>query len=483
MSDIGAEKKRLVINTGLVAIGNMGAKVIAFLLLPLYTSLLTTEEYGDYDYIITIITFLSPIITMCLHEAMFRYLIDAKTDDGKKKVLSFSLVVILLSCLLSLVIIYIVSLFIDLKYTILLLTNIVASILYSFFTSALRGLGKVREYALFSSIKNISQVALNVVAILLLKWGVTGLLLSAIAAELLGAMACIIGGRLWRYISFRSVRFGEAKAMMKYAIPLIPNSISASIINLADRVMITNMIGSDANGIYAIAYKFPNVFETVYHYFYTAWCESSARLLNGEGSEVVPVYNQLKKTINNFLFGTMLVAIAGMAILFRIFVKGDYTAGFSCVPVLMFSIYFTCLGGYYTGIFTAFKKTNVILISTLTAAVVNVVLNAIFLTKWGIIWAATTTLISTALMCLIRFVAVQKYAKIHLDWKFWLTALPVTAVVLFLYDYHSWAKIAIGLSIAAVYAVAINFSLIKGICRGIRKKKAQGKQEKHNEEV
>lgn len=482
MSDIGAEKKRLVINTGLVAIGNMGAKIIAFLLLPLYTSLLTPEEYGDYDYIITIITFLTPVITMCLHEAMFRYLIDARTPDAKKRVLSFSLAVILLSTVIWLSVIYAVSHLIEFRYTILLIANTFAGILYAFFTSALRGLGKVKEYALFSSVKNVAQVALNVVAILSLGWGVTGFLLAAITAELVGALACVIGGRLWRYISFRRLRFGEAKAMMKYAVPLIPNSISATIINMADRVMITNMIGSDANGIYAIAYKFPNVFETVYHYFYTAWCESSARLLNGERDNVASVYNQLKRTVNNFLFGAMLVAIAGMAILFRIFVKGDYTAGFSCVPLLMFSIYFYCLGSYYTGIFTAFKKTNVILISTFIAAGLNVALNAIFLTRWGIIWAATTTLVSTALMCLIRFVAVQKYARIKLDLRFWLSALPVTAAVLLLYDYHSWVKIGVGLAIATVYAVVINRELVGGMLHKLFKKKNKT-QEQDDEAV
>lgn len=477
MSDIGAEKKRLVINTGLVAIGNMGAKIIAFLLLPLYTSLLTTEEYGDYDYIITIITFLTPVITMCLQEAMFRYLIDARTQYAKKKVLSFSLAVILLSSIVWLTIIYAVSRLIDFRYTILLIVNTFAGILYSFFTSALRGLGKVKEYALFSSAKNIAQVALNVVAILLLGWGVTGLLLAAITAELLGALACVIGGRLWRYISFGRLRFRDAKAMMKYAVPLIPNSISATIINMADRVMITHMIGSDANGIYAIAYKFPNVFETVYHYFYTAWCESSARLLNGERDNVASVYNQLKRTVNNFLFGAMLVAIAGMAILFRIFVKGDYTAGFSCVPILMFSIYFYCMGSYYTGIFTAFKKTNVILVSTFIAAGLNVVLNALLLTRLGIIWAATTTLVSTALMCLIRFVAVQKYARIRLDLRFWLSALPVTAAVLVLYDYDSWWKIGVGLAIATVYAVVINLELVRGVVHKVFRKKGKGQEQ------
>ena len=80
------EKKRLLKNTGLIAIGNFGAKMISFLLLPLYTSILTTEEYGTYDFIVAVSTFLLPVVTVSMHEAMFRFIIDTgnKVKNLKK---------------------------------------------------------------------------------------------------------------------------------------------------------------------------------------------------------------------------------------------------------------------------------------------------------------------------------------------------------------------------------------------------------------
>ena len=60
------ETKTLLINTLFIAFGNLGAKLISFLLLPLYTSLLSTSSYGVYDFIITIASFLSPMISLCL---------------------------------------------------------------------------------------------------------------------------------------------------------------------------------------------------------------------------------------------------------------------------------------------------------------------------------------------------------------------------------------------------------------------------------
>lgn len=471
MSKVQSEGKNLIVNTVLIAVGNMGAKVVSFLLLPLYTSLLTTEQYGDYDYVITIAAFLLPVVTLCLYEAMFRYLIDAKSVEDKKKIISFSFITILIISLILISVFIFIIIFTEIKYSVYLLIYTLASVAYTFFTSALRGMGNTKKYALFSSIKNIMQVVLNVLAILVLRMGVEGLLLSTIISEFFGVFLCILGGKIWRYITFKNIHFSEYKSMVKYSIPLIPNNLSATIINLSDRIMITNMIGSDSNGIYAISYKFPNIFETVYHYFYTAWSESSARMLKNEKESDEIVYNSLRRTINNFIFGLIIIAVAGMAILFRIFVKGDYIAGFTCVPILMFSIYFNCLAKYYTGLFTAYKKTFIILISTLIAAIVNVTLNIFFLKQLGIIWAATTTLIANFLMCLIRFMAIQKYVRIKFDWKFWISAIPVTVAIVLLYDYDSWLKISIGLIIAILYSFIINLPTIKTLFISLKKRK------------
>ena len=70
-------KRELIKNTIIVAIGKFSTQIISFLLLPLYTSILTTSEYGIYDFLITVAVFLVPMITLLLEESMFRFLMDA----------------------------------------------------------------------------------------------------------------------------------------------------------------------------------------------------------------------------------------------------------------------------------------------------------------------------------------------------------------------------------------------------------------------
>ena len=78
--------------------------------------------------------------------------------------------------------------------------------------------------------------------------------------------------------------------MVAYSLPLIPNKISWTIINLSDRLVIINTIGSSAAGLYAVAYKFPTLMDTVYGFFYQAgsFTLSAAGCipLNGAGAAI-----------------------------------------------------------------------------------------------------------------------------------------------------------------------------------------------------
>ena len=97
-------KRDLMKNTVIITIGKFSTQLVGFLLLPLYTSILSTEEYGSYDLLNTISIFLIPFITFLMEEAMFRFLIDAKTEKEKSEVISqtmcFSVISILIQCTL-----------------------------------------------------------------------------------------------------------------------------------------------------------------------------------------------------------------------------------------------------------------------------------------------------------------------------------------------------------------------------------------------
>ena len=158
-------KIELLKNTFLVAIGRCSTQVLGFLLLPLYTSILSTTEYGNYDLLNTISIFIIPFITLLMEEAMFRFLIDAKDDKEKGIVITQSVVLTLTNLLLVSLIILIVGSIIKYDYTIYLILFIAASILSTLAGSCARGQGKFKIYSLFAFLSSFSTLLLNVLFI------------------------------------------------------------------------------------------------------------------------------------------------------------------------------------------------------------------------------------------------------------------------------------------------------------------------------
>ena len=79
---------KLLKNTAIIALGKISTQILSYILLPLYTAKMVTEEYGSYDFICTLSVFLCPIITLLIEECMFRFLIDADSEGKRKSIVT-----------------------------------------------------------------------------------------------------------------------------------------------------------------------------------------------------------------------------------------------------------------------------------------------------------------------------------------------------------------------------------------------------------
>ncbi|MBR3646360.1 MAG: polysaccharide biosynthesis C-terminal domain-containing protein [Lachnospiraceae bacterium] len=459
------EKKRMLKNTGLIALGNAGVKVMAFLLLPLYTSIVSTEEYGQYDFIVAVSVFLLPIITCTMYEAMFRFIIDGKNDKDFKKIITNSFLIISLGVVLFGAVTLVIYAIFKISIVILIWIYVVASALYTYGNYLLRGLGKIKEYALITSVKNILQLVINIIVIAFFRWGMYGLLFSMCVTEILAFIVTFVYSKLSKYIKVEEISVKEIKDMLNYSLPLVPNALCAQIINVSDRFVISMFMGSSANGIYSVSYKFPNIIETVYHYFYTAWSESASRIIAKGKEEAKKYYQTLYFEVSNFIFAVVIMMISGMAIMFRLFVRGDYTEGFNYIPILMFAMYFDCISKFYAGVFTALKETKLIAKTTVIAAACNIIINVVLINKIGLYAAAISTLVSEILMTVLRSRKIKEAIGIREDNRANLVKLVVAIVVCGLYHYNNWIRIIAGIIIATAFSIVNNRKIIVAIIK------------------
>lgn len=462
------EKKRLIKNTGMIAIGNISTKLVSFFLLPLYTALLSTSEYGTFDYILSIATFCVPFVSVLMDESIFRFLIDCKKQEEKEKVISTALVIVLIGMVCFTLVGIPVMQGLHYHYTYYATIYILLNVMSGMISAILRGIGRTDQYALFNFLLGSIQVTLNVVFIAAFRMGVGGMLMASILTQFFVSTIFIFRIRLWRYFDFRIVNSQMAKDMIVYSLPLIPNKVSWSIINLSDRIVLMNWVGSEATGLYAVSYKFPNLMDTVYGFFYQSWKESSARVMGDDSQN--DFYNAVYEYLKNFMYALVLGMSAFMPLIFRIMINKNYYEALFYVPILLLATYFANISGFYGGIFTAYKDTKIMGITTLTAAILNLTINLLMIHKFGIYAAAISTLVANFLIYLYRRWKVSKYIELNEDRRETVIAIASTIVIFALF--YSKNLICIGLScfISILYAVIMNRTLIMKLWNRLKSK-------------
>lgn len=451
-------KKRLIKNTMIIAVGKLSTQVITFLLLPLYTAILTSSEYGMYDFINTLALFLVPLVTLLMEEAMFRFLIDAEGEEEKRIIITQAVMFIITSLIIISISLFIILSIIGYKLKYYLILFLAVSVYNALSEALSRGVGKIKLYSLSAFISSSLIIILNVLFIAYFRIGMKGLLISYIIANIVAATFVYIRLKVWHYIVPRNLNSIKMKEMIKYSIPLVPNSVSWVIINLSDRMLITAILGAGANGIYAVANKFPSIINTLYGYFYTAWKEEASRSLKEE--DPIQYYNSIYKDLKRLLFSICIFLISILPLAFNILIGKKFSEAYKYIPLLMVSMIFSNISGFYGGIFSANKNTKPMGISTIISAVLNVVFNLLLLRKMGIYSAVISTFLANALVCIYRNIKLRQYIIFEKDSVFYLTAAIILGSITLFYYSNLIQLYILGFFISFIYIVYVNKNII-----------------------
>lgn len=461
-----SETKRLIKNTGIIAVGGMATKLVQFLLLPLYTSILSTAEYGTVDYLNTLALFLVPVVSLLMDEALFRFLVDCRTDDDRRRVTTAACGALVLGCaLFSVVMLAVEALWkpCNLGWVTAL---VLAGTMLQMVSAVLRGFGDTASYSLMNFVASLTTVFFNVLFIAVMRWGVTGMLLATVIGQggvsLIFALRC----RVWRYIGMRSFDARETVALIRYSIPLIPNKVSWTIMNMSSRLVIMGSLGAGPAGVFAVSYKFPNVMDQLYGFFYMSWKESSARALGSDEDESA-FYNRVYRTLRRFMMSVVLGVTALLPPVYALLIDPSYGEGVRYVPILLLATYFSNISGFYGGIFTAYKDTGIMGVTTVVSAAVCLVLNYFLIPRAGLFGAALSTLAATFIVNEYRRVKVSRHAHLEESRAEQLvTFLSLLMVLACFYAYSLRGfslALPVGIVVAGAYFLVMNSEILRKI--------------------
>ena len=201
------------------------------------------------------------------------------------------------------------------------------------------------------------------------------------------------------------------KNMAKYSIVLVPNSFMWWIMNSSDHVMVTSMIGMDANGIYAVSYKLPSILSAMSIVFNQAWSYSAIQ--ESKSSDKEAFNNAMYDRLVRFQLMVTIFLMVIMKPFMKIYVQPSYFDAWKYTPYLLVGNFFLTMGTFLSTCYTVNKDSRGFLFSGITGAVINIMLNWIFIPKFGIHGAALATCISYISVFLYRVKDTKKYIKIH----------------------------------------------------------------------
>lgn len=462
-----SREKQLVKSTLVLSLGTLLPKIASFVTLPIYTAMLTKDEYGTYDLVNILVSLFIPIVTLQIQQAAFRYLIEVKDKNAQENIVSNVYFFVLPIIFIALFILYFVVNAGTNVERILICLFLFLQTLVGVTQQVARGFGGNKEYSISAIINAFLNVILVIIFLLMWNWGFNGLLLSLNISIFIAFVYLLLKINIFNMIHLRCLDFKCIRELLHYSWPMVPNSVSLWIINMADRVIIIATLGIEKNAIYAVANKIPQLCNMIYTTFNLAWQESASIAASDKDRSLY--YSQIFEQLFGFLSGIMALIIGATPILFMILIRGSYEEAYNQMPILFMGFFFSCISSFYGGIYVALKKTKSVGISSIISAAIALLLTFLFIKKIGLYAASISTVISFVFLAFFRFIDIRKSIKIHYNWKKIILTIFILIIMCILCFVQNNFINVVNTMIGIGVFIVLNWSLIKQIFKRIRK--------------
>lgn len=406
--------KGLLVNIGLFALNALATKLMAFILMPLYTLYLTSGEFGIMDMSTVVINLVFPVFTVSIASGVLRFIIDDKQHT--KFYATEGLLVIFVSCLVVLICLPFLnlSIFGGLgQYKWLFLISYAFSSLQSYLAEVARAVDQIKLISVSAIFSSLVMAGSAFITIAWLKMGLVGYFISFILGNVLAFVIFMFAGKQWRLLSIRSLfEDGELrKELYRYSLPLAPNTIGWYISTAFSRFLITGILGVQSSGLYAAASRIPNMLNALQQVFSLAWQVSSFQ-------------EYKKKSVEHFYGVIWSFYLVGMSLgssviillsnwLASFLMQKNFYNAWTLIPILVFAFFVDSINNFQGVIFQAKMKTKSLMMTTLIGAAVCVTTTALTLNSMGIMGACFGVVIGNIAILIIRGRAVTQLMAVN----------------------------------------------------------------------
>lgn len=427
--------KVLLKDTFIFALGNLGSKIILFLLVPLYTNYLTKAEYGVADLVTSFSQLIIPFVTLVINEAVIRFAL--KKYEKKENVLFAAFIVLLFASIFTFLLMPIVRLYKPIAQWRWELAILVILSGFSETEKAyLKAINRNKYYSIISVMQTFVLASCNLYLLKFCNAGVKGYITANNLALAFTTLAGFLAGDVFGALRQADYDKSLLKRMIVFSSPLILNNVSWWIIHSSDKIMIESMINASELGLYTAASKIPSLINVIISIFIQAWGISSIKEVEKSKDS-----NFFSNVFNGYTFIAFGVAILFTGIIkpfMNVYVGVAFREAWRYAPLLLTAAVFYAVSSYYGSVYSALQITINSMITTMICAFCNVFLNYVLIKMNGTWGAIIATVCSYFILAHIRMINIKKHMSIRINvYRYVLNCMIlVFEAMLISMDYH-----------------------------------------------
>jgi len=406
-------------STAIYGAGDLFNKVVGFLLIPLYTSYLTPQEYGVYNMLFLYSALAGIVVLLGTNVAFFRFFVNFGETE-RKKVFSSILFFITITSAIFLLATYILrdplaSLLLgDSSLSHLIILMSLATVAGAYLTILLvvdMAKKNAKAFIIYNGIKMLTNIALNVVFVIYLSLGVAGTMYAFLLSNLLTSLVVIPRRRSYLSFEFSWEKIGK---ILSYGLPIVPTLLAIFVFNMSDKLLIKLFLGLEDVGIYSLGYKLGSLVFLVVNAFQYAWTPFMYEA--GTSEKAKEMYSRISRIYLSLGLLGALVLNLFTSEAFHLFVGEEYLrAEWIVLPISLAFILDGMAMIFQVGIYLK-DRTKYMPLIALSAGITNILLNIILIPTTGLAGAVCATVASYFVYMIVSLVVSNRFLYVRYPW-------------------------------------------------------------------
>ncbi len=452
-------EKRLFFNFLIYFIGNFASKLLGFILLPVYTFYLSKSELGFYDLVLTSIQILISIVSLQSIDGLYRNLLDAHNERDIQRNISNTFFIITRNMILFILVSLVFFTIRPIPHGGLIIALCIAQIYWTMWQQTARGLKRNFDFAMAGLIFTVVMLLSNLILLKYLHYQVNGILISGILSACLVIFYLEVRVGIIRHLHFNVLEKSLQQSIISYSLPLLPTAINWWILSFSNRFIINITMGSDANGLFAVASRFASILVMVNNIFYLAWQESAITEYNSNDRN--RFYSTMFNLFARLQFSMILVLLPITSLFFHLIIDAKFKDALQYIPFLYIGTIFSAFSTFYGTGYLSSRETKGAFYTTLISSVLNLLLMIFLIPIMKLQAIGLSSMISLIVLWIIRIFQTKKYFRIEIDWKvfFSLASFIIFYLILF-YQYKPLYNRIMGF-VAVCILVFVNRTFIR----------------------